>query len=140
MSEASNQSVVEQVYAAFRRRDLPAILDLQAEDAEWSVAATPELIPWAAPGPGRAGVAEFLRVLAQWLIADVFEIRTYLARDDTVVALGFQQGTVRPTGRPYAFDFVHVWTVADGRVGRFRVYYDTAYVGAVLRADAAAAT
>jgi ketosteroid isomerase-like protein len=137
MSEATNQAVVEQVYAAFRRKDLPAILALQAEDAEWSVAASRELIPWASPGPGPAGVAEFLRVLAQWLVADVFEIRVLLVRDETVVALGFQRGTVRPTGTPYAFDFVHVWTLAAARVRSFRVYYDTAYVGAVLRADGA---
>lgn len=58
-------------------------------------------------------------------------------RGDTVVALGFQQGTVRPTGLPYAFDFVHVWSVRAGRVARFRVYYDTTYVGACLRANGA---
>jgi ketosteroid isomerase-like protein len=52
-----------------------------------------------------------------------------------VVALGFQQGTVRPTGRPYAFDFVHVWTLDAGQVRSFRVYYDTAYVGGVLRVE-----
>jgi uncharacterized protein len=135
VSEASNQAVVEQVYAAFRRKDVPAVLALQADDAEWSVAASRDVIPWASAGRGHAGVGEFLRVLAQWLVADVFEIHSYLARGDTVVALGFQQGTVRPTGRPYDFDFVHVWTLADGRVTRFRVYYDTAYVGSVLRDD-----
>jgi uncharacterized protein len=137
MTDTTNQAVVEQVYAAFRRKDLTAILALQAEDAEWSVAASPDLIPWASPKPGHAGVTEFLRVLGQWLVADVFDIRTYVSDGETVVALGFQQGTVRPTGRPYAFDFVHVWCVSAGRVRRFRVYYDTAYVGACLRADSA---
>ena len=137
MSEASNQAVVERIYAAFRQRDLDAILALQDERADWSVAASPALIPWAAPGPGHAGVAEFLRVLAQWLVAEVFEIRSYLARGDTVVALGFQQGTVRPTGRPYDFDFVHVWTLAGGKVVRFRVYYDTAYLADALRGEGA---
>ena len=115
MTETTNQAVVEQVYAGFRRKDLASILALQAADAEWSVAASPELIPWAEPGPGHAGVTEFLRVLGHWLVAEVFEVRTYVAGGETVVALGFQQGTVRPTGRPYAFDFVHVWSVRAGR-------------------------
>lgn len=70
-------------------------------------------------------------------MADVFEIRNYLVSGDTVLALGFQQGTVRPTGKTYAFDFVHVWTVVDGRVTRFRVYYDTEYVGSLITAPAA---
>jgi ketosteroid isomerase-like protein len=135
MSESSNRAVVEQVYAAFRKKDLAGVLALQAADAQWSVAASADLIPWASPGPGKAGVTEFLKVLGQWLVADAFEIRTYLTESDTVVALGFQQGTVRPTGRPYAFDFVHVWTLDAGQVRSFRVYYDTAYVGGVLRAE-----
>ena len=72
-------------------------------------------------------------MLAQWLVADVFEIRTYLAQGETVVALGFQEGTVRPSGSRYAFDFVHVWTVVGGKVTSFRVYYDSAYVGGLLQ-------
>ena len=136
MNDSTSHGVIEQVYAAFRQRDLPAILALQADDARWSVAADPELIPWAAPPPGRAGVMEFLRILSQWLVAEVFEIRTYVTEGHIVVALGFQRGTVRPTGVAYEFDFVHVWTLQDARVTSFRVYYDTAYVAAVLRTPA----
>jgi uncharacterized protein len=137
MSEATNLAVVEQFYAAFQRKDLQAILALQTEDSEWSVAAPPDLIPWASPGRGPAGVTKFLSVLAQWLVPEVFEIRTYLAREETVVALGFQRGIVRPTREPYAFDFVHVWTLAAGKVRSFRVYYDTAYVGSLVRQESA---
>jgi ketosteroid isomerase-like protein len=137
MTEQTNRAVVEQIYAAFRRRDLPGVLALQTEDAEWSVAASRAFIPWAGPSEGHAGVTAFLRTLADWLIADVFEIREYVVSGDTVIALGFQQGTVKPTGAPYSFDFVHVWSLSGGRVRRFRVYYDTAYLGAVLANDMA---
>lgn len=136
MTDLSNRAVVEKVYDAFRRKDLPGVLALQAEQAEWSVAASADRIPWAAPGSGHAGVTRFLRILGEWLVADVFRIHDYLVSGDVVVALGFQQGTVRPTGEPYAFDFVHVWTVADDRVTRFRVYYDTAYVGSLITRSA----
>lgn len=132
MTDISNQAVVEEVYDAFRRKDLSGVLALQAENSEWSVAASADRIPWASPGDGHAGVARFLRTLGEWLVADVFRIHNYLVNGDTVVALGFQQGTVRPTGEAYAFDFVHVWTVVDRRVARFRVYYDTAYVGSLI--------
>jgi ketosteroid isomerase-like protein len=133
VTDEDNKAIVQQVYAAFRRRDLHAILALQADDAEWSVAASRDLIPWATPGTGHEGVKKFLRVLGESLIAEVFEIRTYLADGDKVVALGYQKGMARPTERAYEFDFVHVWTLASGRVKSFRVYYDTAYVGGILR-------
>ncbi len=140
MSEQGNTEIVQQVYAAFLRKDLPAILDLQADDAQWSVAGPGEQIPWAAPRHGRAGVADFLRTLGQWLVAEQFDIREYFAGGDKVVALGYQRGHVRPTGTPYAFDFVHVWTLRERKVTDFRVYYDTAYVVAALRGDPSART
>jgi ketosteroid isomerase-like protein len=132
MSQHDNVAVVRRVYDGFLRKDLPAILELQAEDAEWSVAGSSDLIPWAGPSRGRQGVTDFLRTLGQWLVAEQFEIQDYLSSDDKVVALGYQRGQVRPTGKPYEFDFVHVWTLRDSRIASFRVYYDTAYVGSVL--------
>ena len=99
MTDEDNKAIVQQVYAAFRRRDLHAILALQADDAEWSVAASRDLIPWASPGSGHEGVKKFLRVLGESLIAEVFEIRNYLSEGDTVVAVGFQSGVARPTER-----------------------------------------
>lgn len=138
MNRQGKTEVVRRVYAGFTSKDLPAILELQAEDAVWSVAGPADRIPWAAPRHGREGVADFLKTLAQWLVAEQFEIREYLAEGDTVVALGHQRGHVRPTGVPYAFDFVHVWTLRGGLVTSFRVFYDTDYVASVLHAPPAA--
>lgn len=124
--------IIQQIYAAFKAKDLPAVLQLQSESAEWSVAGPADKIPWAAARRGHEGVADFLKVLAQWLVAEVFDINAYFEKDDKVVALGFQKGYVRPTNIPYEFEFVHVWTLKDGKVERFRVYYDTDYVAGVL--------
>ena len=132
MSDQANEELVRQVYAAFQRKDLHAIQEAQTEDAQWSVAGSADRIPWAAPPAGREGVADFLRTLAQWLVAEQFEIRDLLTSGDKVVALGFQRGHVRPNGRSYEFDFVHVWTVREERIASFRVYYDTAYLSSRL--------
>jgi ketosteroid isomerase-like protein len=134
MSKDDDIDVVRRVYAAFLSRDLPAVLELQAQDAVWSVAGPHDQIPWAAPRKGHQGVADFLKTLGQWLAAEQFEIRDYLADGEKVVALGYQRGHVRPTGYPYEFDFVHVWTLREGLVTGFRVYYDTAYVASALHA------
>ena len=44
------------------------------------------------------------------------------------MVLGHQNGTATGSGRAYAIDFVHVWTVRDERIAKLRVYYDTAHM------------
>lgn len=135
MTAQDNLFTIQQAYEAFRKKDLPMILDLQADDTEWSVAGPGNLIPWAAPRFGRDGVADFLKVLADWLVPEVFRIDEYLSQENTVVAIGYQRGLVKPTGNPYEFDFVHVWKLREGKITRFRVYYDTAYLANTLRSE-----
>ena len=136
MDNQKNIDIVQKVYAGFKAKDLSMILSLQAEDAEWTVAGSSNQIPWAKPPLGHKGVAEFLKILGEWTIPEVFEINEYFGNEDKVVALGYQSGRVRPTGNPYEFDFVHVWTLLDDKVKKFRVYYDTDYVAHVLRGPA----
>ncbi|MBD0277861.1 MAG: nuclear transport factor 2 family protein [Flavisolibacter sp.] len=127
-----NTEIIKNIYSAFKAKDLNGILQLQAEDAEWSVAGPADKIPWAAPRHGHEGVADFLKVLGGLLVPEVFELHHFFENGDKVVALGFQKGYVRTNNKPYEFDFVHVWTVRDGKVSKFRVYYDTDYVASVL--------
>jgi uncharacterized protein len=127
-----NIEIIQKIYAAFKAKDLPSILALQAEDTEWSVAGPADKIPWAAPRYGHTGVADFLKVLGGLLVPEVFEIKDYLESGEKVVALGRQKGYVLPTGVPYEFDFVHLWELKQGKVTKFRVYYDTYYVANVL--------
>jgi uncharacterized protein len=130
--KAMNTQTVQKIYTAFKSKDLPSILELQAEDAEWSVAGPADKIPWAATGRGAGAVADFLKILGGLLVAEIFEITDYFEQGDKVVALGHQKGFVRTTAVPYEFDFVHVWTLRQGKVTSFRVYYDTYYVAEVL--------
>src|SRR6476619_3519739 len=103
-----NTAIIQKIYSAFKAKDLPSILELQAEDTEWSVAGPADKIPWAAPGRGPDGVTAFLKILAEHLVADVFEIYNYFEKGDQVIALGYQSGYIRTTCLPYQFDFVHV--------------------------------
>ena len=127
-----NTEIIKNIYTAFKRKDLPAILELQSEEAQWSVAGPANEIPWAFPGQGKEGVANFLKILGGLLAAEVFEIKEYLQNDNKVIALGYQKGYVITSQVPYEFDFVHVWTLSNGKVTGFRVYYDSYYVAEVL--------
>jgi ketosteroid isomerase-like protein len=50
-----------------------------------------------------------------------------------VVSLGDYAWRVKVTGREYESDFVHVYSVRDGKVTRFQEFMDTAVVGAAYR-------
>ena len=127
-----NKRIVQKIYAAYKNKNLKGILEHQSETAEWSVAASPEKIPWANPGRGHKGVANFLNTFEHWLVPQAFNIQDYLEEGNKIVALGYQAGYVKPTGYHYEYDFVHVWEFRDGKVTKFRVYFDSAYVANVL--------
>ena len=127
-----SKRLVQKIYSSYKNRDLPGILELQDPDTEWSVAASPDKIPWASPGRGHKGVNNFLQILGEWLVPEAFGIQEYFESGNKVVTLGYQAGYVKPTGDHYEYDFVHVWEFKNGKVIKFRVYFDTAYVASVL--------
>jgi uncharacterized protein len=56
-----------------------------------------------------------------------------VAQGDKVVALGNYAWRVKSTGLEYETDFVHVFTVRDGKVTRYQEFMDTAVVGGAYR-------
>lgn len=121
--------VVRSVYAAFSRGDAAAVLAPVAADCDWQCLA-PAAVPFAGRFRGPAGVQEFLGRVLGSLRLEAFEPHTFLADGATVVVLGRDRGTSVTTGKPYATDWVHVWTVEDGRVTAFREYFDPAVAAA----------
>lgn len=48
------------------------------------------------------------------------------AAGDRVVTEGRNRNTARATGRAYEHEWVMVFTIRDGKIARFRHYYDPA--------------
>lgn len=57
----------------------------------------------------------------------------FTAQGNRVVVEGRNRGTARTTGRTYEHDWVLIFTLDDGKVVRFRHYYDTADVSAAFK-------
>lgn len=75
---------------------------------------------------------------SSWLLANPlnppqFELRDYIAQDTKVVVLGYKRGKAKPTGRPCEIEFVHLWSLRDGRFTEFWVFNDTAALVEALR-------
>jgi ketosteroid isomerase-like protein len=128
-SSSANAATVAEIYAAFGRGDVPAILDTLADGVAWDVwpdnfaqrAQVPHLL--ARRGPAQA--AEFFAAIADWTVLD-FAVLDIIGTGRQVVA-DVRASFTLPGGGRFADEELHLWTFDDaGKVARFRHYVDTA--------------
>jgi ketosteroid isomerase-like protein len=132
---AANTRIVQHAIACFQRGDIPALLDTMTDDIEWHIPVV-EHAPYTGPRHGRAEAERFFAELAVNQTPRRFEPRQYVAQGDEVVVLGHYAWHVLPTGRDWAGDYAHVFTIRDGRIARFREFMDTGRASAAYRPDA----
>lgn len=125
MSEQSNIELVQRAYAAFGRADIPGVLDTMSQDIDWYIPG-PTSIPTIGRRRGLQAVGDFFQTLGETQSVESFEPRTYFANGDMVVVLGHYRWTVVATGRPVECDWVHIFTVANGKISSFKEITDTA--------------
>ena len=116
-------AAVLQLYDAFARRDVPAVLACMTDDVQWHESAG---LPWGGlhVGPGAVAQGVFAPALEQ--IPDFSVTPEEIAgSDDTVAVVHRYRGTVAATGSELNILGVGVWTVRDGRIARYRQFTDT---------------
>lgn len=125
-STATSTSVelVQSLYAAFGRGDVPYILSRVAPDCDWINAG--EGIPAAGHYRGPEGAAEFFQKLAATEDITRFEPREYFVNGDDVVAYGFEECRVRANGKVVSTNWMMLFRVRDGMVTRWESFYNTA--------------
>lgn len=121
----SNVETVKQIYAAFGRGDIPAILDKLDEKVEWDTEIDVPGVPWLQPRRGRGNVPGFFESLAPLQFTH-FEPHTFFEDGNKVFALVHIEATVK--GKPYSIrNEGHYWTFgADGKVVSYQHVTDTA--------------
>lgn len=129
MSETRNVEQVRQIFDAFGRGDVPAILERLTEDVDWVIPGPASVIPYAGARKGREGALEFFTRYAESLEMEAFEPREFVAQGDKVVVLGYERFRVRTTGRIAETDWALVFTFRDGQVSRLQSFEDTAALG-----------
>jgi ketosteroid isomerase-like protein len=122
-------ATVKDIYAAFGRGDIPAILDRIAPDVEWDPepnAGQEAGVPWLAHRTGHDGVAGFFASLEPLEFPHV-DPHTYLANDNQVAVIVALEARAKGSGDTIAENEVHLWTFDDdGLVSRYQHYVDTA--------------
>jgi ketosteroid isomerase-like protein len=133
MDGSQNVQVVEQLYAAFGRGDMPTILGLLDEQVDWLFVGRAEDVPFAGQRHGHQGMIEFFTIVGQTAEVHEFGPREIMAFDDKVLVLGHERVRVRATDRFFETDWAHLFTIQDGKITRLREYYDTAAIAAAYR-------
>lgn len=126
MAEQENVRVVQEAYAAFKRGDIPSVLDACTDDVDWFLPGLPDIILVAGQRRGREQVGQFFAAINEHQEVQQFDPQEFIAQGDKVVVLGHYQWRIKTTGRPFESDWVHVFTLRDGKIAKFREYYDTA--------------
>jgi ketosteroid isomerase-like protein len=126
MSEQENVQTVKAAYAAFKRGDIPALLNLLVEDVTWIQPGPAATIATAGERHGRQQVAQYFALVNETFEVEEFEPQEFIAAGDRVVVLGRYRRRVKAMGRADESDWVHVFTVREGKITTHQAYADTA--------------
>lgn len=125
----NNLQVIQRVYDAFGKGDLPAVLGAFDPRIEWREA---EGNPYEMSGKAWIGgdaVTQnlFVKLGEDW---DGFTVTPTSFHDagDSVVAEGRYTGTHKSTGKSIDMQFCHVWRLSGGKATSFQQYCDTAQI------------
>ncbi len=121
----SNVDTVKQMYEAFGRGDVPAILDKLDDNVEWDTESPNPGAPWLEPRKGKANIPGFFEALAP-LEFTRFEPHTFFENGDKVfvlIAIGANN-----KGKSYSIpNEGHLWQFnAAGKVVKYDHVTDTA--------------
>jgi hypothetical protein len=121
-----NVNIVRGMYEAFGRGDIAAVIAALDPQVEWLEAESfiyADGNPYIGPQAVLEGV--FMRIGTEW---DGFAVspKEILDAGETVIGHGYYSGTYKKTGKSVRAQFVHMFTIRDGKVVKFQQYTDTA--------------
>ena len=117
--------VVQQGYAAFGRQDIPGLLKLVADEVDWK-AICPASLPYSGLRRNPAEVGEFFAAISQVEEITVFEPKEFIESGEKVTVLGYLESFALDANQKYQTEWIHVFTVQNGKITRWRSFTDTA--------------
>ena len=120
MSQAPADTIKD-LYAAFGRGDIPAILEMVDEDVDWRV---PENLPHGGTFAGRDAVGGFFQGIGEAWEGLQLDLEDMVSDDTHVVATAHIHGRLRSSGEEAGYRSAHMWTVENGVPTRFAEYVD----------------
>lgn len=131
MAEKENVELVQQTYAAFGRGDIEAVFNNFAPDIVWQSRYSSD-VPLNGTFHGKEQVMEFFKTLGETLEVHEYVPQKFLSLDDTVVVLGYEKVTAKPTGKAYTNEWVQVWTIQNNKLAKLQSSNDAATASAAF--------
>jgi ketosteroid isomerase-like protein len=131
----SQVRMVRDVYEAFGRGDVAAVLGAFDPKIEWREAEGNPYQPSGEAWIGPDSILQnlFLKQAGDW---DGFAVhpREFHDAGDTVVVEGRYTGTHKATGKTLDAQLCHVWKIRNGKIVSFQQFVDTAQLRQVMTA------
>ena len=133
MSADVNINTIKQVYEAFGRGDVAAILEAVTDDVDWAAETTSAAAPWYGECHGKDAAAGFFAAFGSTMEVEEFTPVSFAANDTDVLTVVRFRARSRSTGKTIAMDLHHFFQFRDGKIARYRGTEDTVQTAAALR-------
>jgi ketosteroid isomerase-like protein len=134
MSTDVNIKIIQDVYGAFGRGDVAAVLDAVADDVDWAAEAAGSGAPWYGVRRSKDEVMKFFQAYGTTMEVQEFTPLAFAASDADVHSVVRIRARSRATGKSVAMNLHHFFTLRDGKIVYYRGTEDTAQTEAALRA------
>ena len=125
-----NGEKIKDLYDAFGRGDVAAVLGAMSPDISWTEA---EGFMYGGKYHGPESVLHnvFMKLATEWEGFSV-HLSDIVDGGDKVVGLGNYSGKYLKTGKSVTVQFAHVWTFKDGKIAEFVQHTDTLVIAKTL--------
>jgi steroid delta-isomerase-like uncharacterized protein len=134
VSAPGNVAVVDGLYQAFAKGDVPAVLAVMDANIVWNEA---EGFPYADRNPyiGPEAVLNgvFARIGAEWEYWNLKDIQLHDMSGNQVLATLRYDAKHKQTGKVIDSQTAHLWTLRDGKIVAFQQFTDTKQTAAAVK-------
>jgi hypothetical protein len=125
MAKEGNGQLVQRFYAKMQAGSIEEVVALLSPDFEL-VYMGPPSIPSAGTWSGHEGFRNWAQAALQGhLPPESVDFEEFVVHEDKVFVPGHVNLRVKTTGKTCETDFLHVFTIRDGRLTRWHDFFDT---------------
>ena len=122
MAEPSTRAIVEELYAAYGRRDFGRVATLIHDDIDWMIYGPVQVFPFAGVRRGKIAVLDALGGIAKEYRLERYQPKIIVVEGDRAAVMSEVAFKQRTTERTLSFQLANFLRLSDGRVIEFREF------------------
>lgn len=133
--QETNIKIVKEMFDAYARRDLKALISNLANNVDWRCPVTNDYsgpVTWGKPRHNRREVEDFFTEVMRDVTPIEMKPIRFTAREDRVIVEGADLSKTTATGIEFLTNWVMVITLKNGKVTIMHDYFDTAEIAKAL--------